>query len=348
MVFFCFSIFFSCIEQKVVPVKAVVNYDGADALNVTFESDKDIKDIHFFLQGKNEPILGDFEQAHHTILFRPIVPFTKGKTYEIKYRQEIIGMFDVEASKTNDNPMLTAIFPSTDTVPENLLKMYFVFSKPMQEVQNALEFIEVYNLTDHVATSIFLELQNELWNEDHTELTLWLDPGRIKTDLVPNRNQGLPLEEGKEYEIRISSKWYDAQNNLLDKNYTKHIYVSKKDRIQLALDQWTVKTSKSGTRDPIFLNVNEPLDAMLALETVLIYDANNSIVQGDFKLIDHEKRLLFTPSEPWKPGTYSISIRSILEDLAGNNLNHLFDVDLQQKKNNTEYTEHKELSFKVL
>ena len=32
----------------------------------------------------------------------------------------------------------------------------------------------------------FLDLQPELWNDDATELTLWLDPGRIKLDLIPN------------------------------------------------------------------------------------------------------------------------------------------------------------------
>ena len=37
--------------------------------------------------------------------------------------------------------------------------------------------------------SIFLELENELWNPEHTQLTLWLDPGRIKRDLIPNQRK---------------------------------------------------------------------------------------------------------------------------------------------------------------
>jgi len=211
-------------------LKVHVNYEDNDALNVTFTSDKPTKDLQFFLQGMREPLLGDFERANHEMLFRPIVPFDKGKTYEIRYQKKTIGEFSIRATKNTVKPTITAIYPSRDTVPENLLKMYLVFSKPMQEVQNALDFIEVYNVTDAVNTSIFLELQNELWNKEHTELTLWLDPGRIKTDLIPNRNHGLPLEAGKEYKITVSTEWTDAQNNKLDKVYVKKLYVDQKDR----------------------------------------------------------------------------------------------------------------------
>ena len=40
----------------------------------------------------------------------------------------------------------------------------------------------------------FLDLQPELWNAEGTVLTLWLDPGRIKRDLIPNKELGIPLK----------------------------------------------------------------------------------------------------------------------------------------------------------
>ncbi len=348
LIFFCFSVIYSCKNNTDLPLDITINYEGTDALNVTFVSNKATKDLNFFLQGMQEPILGDFEKANDKILFRPIVPFSNGKTYDIKYLEKTIGSFSINAYTPTNATLISAIYPSRDTVPENLLKMYFVFSKPMQEVQSALDYIEVFNVTDSISTSIFLELQNELWNENHTELTLWLDPGRIKTDLIPNRTQGLPLEEGKQYQIRILSSWTDAQNNKLDKDYIKNIYVAKKDRTKPSVDQWSIIVPTSGTNTPMILTLNEPLDAMLALETMLIYNQNKELVKGTFELTQYEEQLLFTPVEPWKPGLYHISVTSILEDLAGNNLNHLFDVDLTAKDAvNNHHSEVHELSFKI-
>ena len=65
----------------------------------------------------------------------------------------------------------------------------------MQEGQ-ALENITVIKNGKDTIPSIFLDLQPELWNKERTILTLWLDPGRIKRDLQPNKKLGLPLELG--------------------------------------------------------------------------------------------------------------------------------------------------------
>ena len=78
-----------------------------------------------------------------------------------------------------------AIYPTQDTVPENLLKIYLQFSKPMREGQ-ALRHIELLKNNRDTLPGVFLDLQPELWNVDRTTLTVWLDPGRIKRDLQPN------------------------------------------------------------------------------------------------------------------------------------------------------------------
>ncbi len=45
-----------------------------------------------------------------------------------------------------------------------------------------------------------------------------------------------------------------------------------------------------------------------------------------------ETGFLFTPEKPWETGLYKLQVESRLADLAGNNLNRLFDVDLQSRK----------------
>ncbi len=51
-----------------------------------------------------------------------------------------------------------------------------------------------------------LELGEELWNQDMTRLTLFIDPGRIKRGVKPLEELGPSLEEGKDYELIISNQ----------------------------------------------------------------------------------------------------------------------------------------------
>ncbi|MEM7588140.1 MAG: Ig-like domain-containing protein, partial [Acidobacteriota bacterium] len=47
----------------------------------------------------------------------------------------------------------------------------------------------------------------------------------------------------------------------------------------------------------------------------------------DVEIFDHERRFAFQPREPWAAGTYRIVVETILEDVAGNNLEQVFDVE---------------------
>jgi len=109
LVFFSLLIVFSCKNTTELPLKVQVNYEGDDALNITFTSNKAPKDIQLFLKGMQEPLLGDFERANQEILFRPIVPFNKGKTYEIRHNEKTIGEFTIREFTTTQNPTITAI-----------------------------------------------------------------------------------------------------------------------------------------------------------------------------------------------------------------------------------------------
>jgi len=347
LVFFCAFLMFSCTKSTRNQLNTKVYYENQKAISVALLSAETSGDLQLFLKGMSKtPVLGDFESINGELIFKPLVPFTNGNVYEVYQNKMRMGEFIINAKTEAPVPTITAIYPSLDTIPENLLKMYFVFSEPMQEVQSALDFIEVYNLTDDKPTTIFLELENELWNTDHTELTLWLDPGRIKTDLIPNRTKGLPIESGKEYKITIGNAWKSAQNNNLDREYVKHVYVTARDSEKVTIDNWSIIIPTQGTRDRLILDVREPLDAMLALETINILDAQNNTIEGDFKLAKKEQQIWFTPINPWKSDSYNVSVRSVLEDLAGNNLNHLFDKDLVLETDKTN-TKQRTISFSI-
>ena len=64
------------------------------------------------------------------------------------------------------------------------------------------------------------------------------------------------------------------------------------------------------------------------------------------KLVSLERSLYFYPKTNWEPGLYEITIDSRLEDLAGNNLNHVFDKDIENSSD-TAHSETKELKFVI-
>ena len=177
---------------------------------------------------------------------------------------------------------------------------------------------------------VFLDL--ELWNNERTMLTLWLDPGRIKRDLQPNKLLGPPLIKGSHYQLLIDKDWQDAEGILLKENLTKNFFTSSRDSVSPDEKKWTIDTPKAGTKEQLIIKFNEPLDHVLAERTISVADASGNEVKGKLKVSDHGNIVYFSPDSDWKRGDHVLQIESRLEDLAGNNLDRLFDVDLNQKQ----------------
>ena len=347
LVFFCLLVAVSCANQSEIKGLSV-RYSDGKANDITFKSTGDTDAYRVFLKGNTTTaVLGNFTvEGEHTI-FRPVIAFSSGMSYELKHNNQTISEFTIEETGENaEKPRILDIYPSQDTVPENLLKIYLVFSKPMQEVHAALDYIQVYNITKDKPTDIFLPLQNELWNQEHTELTLWLDPGRIKRDLIPNREKGKPLEEGNKYRINIDQQWYDAQGNSLEKGTVKEFYVSVRDSKKPNVQDWKLHLPKKETTESLVIEFPETMDAMLLQQSLVIRSADKQQVVGNFKLTAMEKGLEFKPDNIWNTDSYQVAINSKLEDLAGNNLNHLFDKDLLVSDKSAE-TEFKSLFFTI-
>lgn len=328
LVFFCLSLFYAC-QKNETKSKVSVNYELDRATSISFQTNYTIENLSVHLKGVELEILGQFEQRNKQIEFTPAVPFTNGKTYQLRYQQGTITEFSIKAKSDKGKPKVLAIYPSTDSVPENLLKMYIQFSKPMQEVGSSLDYITVLDEDDNELSDIFLALENELWNKEHTLLTLWLDPGRIKKDLIPNKEKGLPLNSGYTYRLKVNDAWKDAEGFRLHKGVEKKLIVTDRKNTKPNISSWKLEKPQLGTKDPLLVEFNEPLDAQLLRECFAILDDDSTIIEGRISLIQNEQGIAFIPSEDWKKGTYKLKILSILEDLAGNNLNRLFDTDLE-------------------
>jgi len=51
-------------------------------------------------------------------------------------------------------------------------------------------------------------------------------------------------------------------------------------------------------------------------------------VEGVASASENETRFLFTPREPWSPGSYRLFVDPDIEDLAGNKPGRLFDEEI--------------------
>jgi hypothetical protein len=275
--------------------------------------------------GEQPFLAGDIITEKDDYIFKPLIAFTRGLSYEVFIKHRLLT--EIEIPMDTIIPKLTTIFPATDTVPENLLKIYLVFSKPMV-TGHSLQYVKLNNDKGDSLPNTFLYLQSELWNEDETVLTLWLDPGRIKRGLQPNKSMGAPLINGKHYKLIISPQWPDKQGTALTQSYSKDFMVTERDAVSPSPGIWKLLIPQNNTTQPLVVDFGEPLDHELLMHAIRIVDSGGSMVNGTMTINARQTSYSFIPAKPWTAGTYKLLIEGRLEDLAGNNLNRLFDVDL--------------------
>ena len=295
-------------------------------LKVDDQPDSVRQKLKVHLKNNEHAILGDYQVTADNIIFTPVIAFTAGKEYEVFYQNKLLGKFFIPNPDSANAAKLLSVYPSSDTVPENVLKLYLSFSSPMREGE-ALKHISLLNKQGDTLKGIFLDLQPELWNPERNVLTLWFDPGRIKRDLIPNLRLGNPLKKGEVYTLIVSNDWQDVQGLPLRNSYNRKFIVAARDSISPDPSLWLLQLPVAGSRSPLKINFKESLDYFLLQEVMSIVDDKDNIVAGTFRVTGKEQGLEFHPAQKWRTGLYQLRTASHLEDLAGNNLDRLFEQD---------------------
>lgn len=332
---FFLVILLGCDAKKEEPYN--INWEDRKAVNIEFSpdliDDKGILELEIHLKGQDQKMLGDWSSKNAGLTFTPIVPFSPGKSYILISGDKEIITFTIDSFQ-NPLPEILAVYPTSDTLPSNLLKMYVKFSTPMT-TGRSIDYINVLDKSsEDTLDGTFLDLQPELWNEDNTLLTLWLDPGRIKRGLIPNMELGAPLESNQDYRIIISEDWEDVNGNPLEKVIIKEFKTGPRDEKHVDPGNWDIDLVQIDTKDPLKIKFGEPLDAILLRESFTFYDSNNILLEGEILLKRNEQELHFIPANNWVGGEHSFRVESRLEDLAGNNLNRLFDQKISDSVTN--------------
>jgi hypothetical protein len=224
---------------------------------------------------------------------------------------------------------VVAIYPTSELLPENLLRFYIHFSAPMSRGE-AYRRIRLLDAAGKPIEAAFLELDEELWSGDGTRFTLVFDPGRVKKGLKPREELGPILEAGRSYSLVIDREWPDALGRPLAGAFRKQFRAGPADDTSPDPKAWSIQPPSPGLREPLQVCFPEPLDRALLGRLIVVQDAQANNVHGQVAVSKSETLWSFTPQSPWRQGEYRLKVATELEDVAGNSVASPFEVDVNR------------------
>ncbi len=318
----------------------VVNWDDvARAADLSVEDQARLFAVYVDVSGPNSTaqlpaVSGSYRLEAGVLVFEPRYPPAPGVSYRVVVDPGALDLpgssstltFDVLRPQTPPT-VIEHVYPSTDVLPENQLKLYVHFSAAMARGE-AYSHIRLLDADGTEVQLAFLELDQELWTRDFRRFTILFDPGRIKTGLVPNLEEGRALVPGRTYTLVIGSEWRDANSQPLASEHRKTFRAGPFDDVAPDISTWRLSVPDAGTTDPVTLRFPEPMDHGQLDGLIAIVNTRGDALEGSVEVGDEETRWLFVPASPWEAGNYELVAGTELEDLAGNALNGLFEVDV--------------------
>ena len=279
------------------------------------------------------PMQGDFSTEENKLIFKPYFPFETGLAYVIKLKNangEFYLPFQIGEKEKVNQAKLLSIFPTSNLLPENLLRFYFYFQTPMKQ-EEALKHIKLIDEEGKVDDHAFMKFKKELWSSDGKRLTLLFDPGRIKRGVSSNTKQGAALVNGKHYQLSISGAWQDVYGQSLKKNNLKEIIVVEPYRKKINVDEWVMREPTFDSLDRLIIDFDRIVDHALIQSMMQINDPAGNLVEGSWEIINAEQQVQFIPKNRWTKGFFKIVFDTRMEDVSGNNLQNLLDHNSREK-----------------
>lgn len=286
---------------------------------------------------------GTYEVLNDAIRFRPRFAFAMHVIYVARFDAAQLALNTNEVylpsipaeslelefswSRVTQSPSaLVSIHPTSNTLPENLLKFHLTFSKSMT-LGEVYSKVKLYQTDGREVQKPFLVVDQELWDDQMKTVTILFDPGRIKRGLRPNLEMKPALSAGENYRLVVESGWKDVDGLPTLETVTKNFRCVKPDRALTRASSFEILPPQFETSS-LIIDLKEPHDYILLANCLKVFDEHGNLIEGTIELRNNESSIEFVPKNPWLESRYSIRINPLLEDLAGNNLNRLFDEDL--------------------
>jgi hypothetical protein len=279
------------------------------------------------------PMLGRYAVEAGTLVFRPAYPLASGVTYRAVFRapgqrQGVERLFNGPSRVAVAATRVAQVYPSSDVLASNTLRLYIYFSAPMSRGEAAAR-LHILDGNRKELKGVLLPGQ-ELWDPNNQRLTMTFDPGRIKRGLESNTTMGPPIGEGERYTLVIDREWQDARGVPLAAAYRKEFRGGPPVRVPPDPKQWRVSAPKAGTSSPLVVNFGRSMNYPL-LQRMLQVSGPGGRVTGTIDVGSNETIWRFTPGVPWSAGDHRLLIDAGLEDTAGNRIGEPFDIDVFDK-----------------
>jgi len=280
------------------------------------------------------PVFGAYEFRDGVLSFRPRFGLVRGSAYRAAATgagragadaNVISAVYRVPEVEAGPPTTVTVVKPTGDVLPANLLRFSIDFSRPMREGREVLENI---HLLDDAGKELGAPWRDiELWNEDATRLSLYIHPGRIKQGVNLRDEFGPVLYPGRRYTLVVGAELRDARGVPLGKEFRREFRTTEEVRSRIEVAEWKLRPPAAGTRGPLEVGFDRPIDAYLPLRTLKVIRADGLPVSGAIAVADDGRSCRFTPTEPWPAQNLTLVVDPILEDLAGNTPVRAFDHD---------------------
>ena len=301
-------------------------------------------------------VLGRYQVLEAGVRFIPRFPFEPGVRYRARFDPRPLGharhadVLTLDFSLPNpadaEPTYVTGVFPSADVVPENLLRFYVCFSRPMRRGW-AAEQISLVGPDGRPAPDVLYRPPLELWDRSMRCLTVLLDPGRLKRWVGPNRELGPPLEMGQRYALAIGSAMVDASGRPLRRNFDKPFVVAQAVREPVAIMHWKVLAPAANSRQALTIQFPRSLDWALLRNAITVVGDDELPISGRVAIEEGERSWSFTPASPWTARRPAIRVAPDLEDVCGNTLCAAFDGPLQARRESTVERTNRTIHFEL-
>lgn len=297
---------------------------AADRRSITYGPRDGGGPMSVTLDGDPRPMDGVAKQDGDFARFTPRFKLTVGTAYRVTASgatQRLV----VPADRPPATPtVVSSVSGLPDHVPENTLRFYLHFSRPMTRGEG-LKHVRLATKDGDPVPDAFLDLAEELWSADGRRLTLLFDPARVKRELAPREQLGPILEVGRGYRLTVDAAWPDEDGHPLGAAFAKDFTAVKADEEPVDPAKWNVEQVI-----PTLLSVNfeKPLDAALAARMIRFVTLDGKEV-GKYSFSFGDSWNLSLP-EALPRGEYLIRVDSRLEDHCGNRVGRAFEFDARK------------------
>ena len=214
---------------------------------------------------------------------------------------------------------VAGIDPASTSLPENLLRIHIRFTEPMREGL-FMDYVEVIDVDSGKPIPwVFFDSFYELWNQDRTQLTVLVDPGRVKTGLAANSELGRAFIAGKQYSVNIKRGWVSISGTKIEQNYSHRFTATAQVRTRIKPENWEIEVLKTSVQ----IDFQRVIDIHSLNAHVVLVTAEDETIAGQWLIYNNGHSARFDYSSAKIPDR--IAVRNRFEDVAGNTIVAAFD-----------------------